>query len=248
MNNPAQQLADVVSLPARTIGNQANSIASAATSSFGLFTATEVDDWGRDNGIVNRAWQASRLRWRISVGGTEHLPKRAGALIVVNARRFALAPIFAALSIGAKVDRPVRFVGRPDVAPLGPVMQRLGGMLAIPREVQSALGAGELVVMGADHQNTNRRSGHVDHRLVGAAILAGVRVLPAAAVSVPVRRSARVEIGAPIRLAKKRRGPLDELETADALEAHIDALLREFGGALTGTPLDWLPLGGVGDV
>ncbi len=248
MSNPVQQLADVVSLPVRAVGNQASSIASAATGTFGLITATEVDDWGRDNGFVNRAWQASRLRWSISVGGTNYIPKRTGALIVVNARRFALAPIFAALSIGAEVDRPVRFAGRPDVAPFGPVMQRLGGLLAEPRELQSALAAGELVVMGADHQTSNRRAGHVDHRLVGAAILAGVRVLPAAAVSVPLRRSARVEVGAPIRLSRKRRGPLDELETADALESHIDALLREFGGALTGTPLDWLPVGGIGGI
>jgi hypothetical protein len=76
--------------------------------------------------------------------------------------------------------------------------------------------------------------------------MARVRAIPAATVSVPLRRSARVEIGAPIRLSKRRRGPLDELETADALQRHIDELLDELGGALTGTPLDWLPLGGIG--
>ena len=83
----------------------------------------------------------------------------------------------------------------------------------------------------------------IDHCLVGAAITAGVRVLPAATVSVPIRRRARVEIGAPVRLARKRRGPLAELETADQLRVRIDALLDEFAGPDTGTPLDWLPTG-----
>jgi hypothetical protein len=248
MSNPVQQLADVITFPARAVGNQASTIASTAADTMRVWTANEVDDWGRDDGLVNRVWSASQLRWHISVGGAEHVPKRKGAMIVVNARRFALAPVFAALSIGAQVDRPVRFVGRPDVAPAGSIMQRLGGLLPIPREIQSALAAGELVVLGAAHESSNRRTGHVDHRLVGAAILAGVRCLPAATVSGPLRRSARVEIGTPIRLSKQRRGPLDELETSDALESHIDAMLDEFGGALTGTPLDWLPLGGIGGI
>jgi hypothetical protein len=244
--NAVQQLADVISFPARSVGNQAASVASSAARTVSVWTANEVDDWGRDNGFVDRVWSTSRLRWNVSVGGIDHVPKRAGGLIVVNARRFALAPIFAALAIGAETDRPVRFVGRPDIAPLGPVMQRLGGLLPIPREVEVALRAGELVVLGADHETTNRHAGHIDHKIVGAATMARVRAIPAATVSVPLRRSARVEIGAPIRLSKRRRGPLDELETADALQRHIDELLDELGGALTGTPLDWLPFGGIG--
>lgn len=248
MSNPARQLADVISLPARNLGGQAVAAAGTAAEQVGVWTANQVDDWGRDNGFVDRVWSLSRLRWNVSVGGTEHIPKRKGALIVVNARRFALAPVFAALALGAEIDRPVRFVGRPDVAPIGPMLQRLGGLLAIPREVESALRADQIVVLGAAPHATNRTAGTIDHRIVGAATMARVPAIPAAAVSVPLRRSARVEVGAPIRLARKRRGPLDELETADALQAHLDALLDEFGGALTGTPLDWLPLNGIGGV
>ena len=248
MSNPARQLADVISLPARNLGGQAAGVVGTAADTVRVWTANEVDDWGRDNGFVDRVWAASQLRWNISVGGAEHVPKRKGALIVVNARRFALAPIFAALAIGAEVDRPVRFVGRPDVAPVGPAMQRLGGLLPIPREIESALRADEIVVLGAAAQNTNRTSGVVDHRIVGSAVMAKVPSIPAATVSVPLRRSARVEIGPPVRLSRKRRGPLDELETADALQTRLDALLDELGGALTGTPLDWLPFSGIGGV
>lgn len=246
MANAAQQLADVIAMPARTAGSQAAGLATASVRTFRAWTANEVDDWGRDNGFVDRVWSASQLRWSTSVGGTEHLPKRTGALIVVNARRFALAPVFASLAIGAAVDRPVRFVGRPDVAPVGPMLQRLGALLPVEAEIEGALRAGELVVLGAAHEGTNRRCGIVDHRIVGAAVAARVRVLPAGTVSVPLRRNARVEIGPVVRIRKRRRGPLEELETADLLRDHIDALLDEMGGTMTGTPLDWLPGGGIG--
>lgn len=246
MAGSARQLADVITLPARTMGEHASGLASVSVETFRAWTANEVDDWGRDNAFVNRVWSASRLRWSTSVGGAQHVPTRAGALIVVNARRFSLAPLFASLAIGAEVDRPVRFVGRPDVAPIGPVMQRLGGLLPLEAELEGALRAGALVVLGAGHEATNRRSGLIDHRLVGAAVAAKVRVLPAATVSVPTRRNARVEIGAPVRLRRRRRGPLEELETADLLQDRIDDLLDEVGGTLTGTPLDWLPSGGIG--
>ncbi len=217
--NPVQRLAEVVTLPTR-------------------LTDT-VDDWGRDPEFVQRFRNLSGLRWNTSVGGAEHLPRRTGALVVVNARRFALAPMFAALAVGEAVDRPVRFVGRPDVAPFGPLMQRIGALLEVEGEIEGALRAGEVVVVGAHHAPGNRRSGTVDHRLLGAAVATRVRVLPAATISFPTRRSARVEIGPAVRQPRGRRGPLDELEIADLVQRHIDALLEEYGGV--GTPFDWLP-------
>lgn len=244
----AQRIADVITLPARAVGSQTAALASGAAGQVGVWTANEVDDWGRDNGFVDRLWTLAQLRWDICVGGAEHVPKRSGALIVVNARRFALAPIFAALAIGAAVDRPVRFVGRPDVAPVGPFMQRFGALLALEGELEGALRAGELVVLGAGHELGNHRTGHVDHHLVGAAVAAKVRVLPAATISAPTRRGARVEIGTPVRSTRKRRGPLEELELADQLQVRINALLDELGGASTGTPLDWLPFNPIGDI
>ncbi len=244
--NPMQQVADVITFPARSVGSQAADMASTSVRSFRAWTANEVDDWGRDNVFVNRVWSLSQLRWSTSVGGADRVPRRAGALIVVNARRFALAPLFASLAIGAATDRPVRFVGRPDVAPVGPMMQRLGALLPVEAEILGALHAGEVVVIGAAHEYTNRETGVIDHRQVGAAVAAKVKVLPAATVSVPLRRSARVEIGPAVRIRKRRRGPLEELETADLVQLRIDAMLDEMGGTMTGTPLDWLPTGGIG--
>jgi hypothetical protein len=135
----------------------------------------------------------------------------------------------------------VRFVGRPDVAPLGPVLQRLGGLLPIASEVEGVLRAGQIVVLGAGHTADNSRTGPIDHHLVGAAVATRARVLPGVTFSEPFRRSARVEIGAAVRPTRIRRGPLAELELADALQRRIDALLLEFGGPLNDTVLDWLP-------
>lgn len=241
MNGTAHRLADVITMPARNAGTQAASAATGTVRQLRNWTTNEVDDWGRDDAFVRRIWSLSHLRWSTSVGGAEHVPKRTGALIVVNARRFALAPVFAAIAIGATVNRPVRFVGRPDIAPLGPIMQRLGALLPVEAELESALRAGELIVLGASHTRTNLHSGVVDHQLVGSAVAAQVRVLPAATMSVSLQRNARVEIGGPIRLRHKRRGPLEELKIADRLRADINAVLDEMGGTMTGTPIDWLP-------
>ncbi|MET0910713.1 MAG: hypothetical protein ABWZ99_14695 [Ilumatobacteraceae bacterium] len=205
-----------------------------------------VDDWGRDAALVRNIIGLAQLRWHVSVGGDQHLPRRKGALIVVNARRYALAPIFAALAISEAVDRPVRFVGRSDSAPLGPLARRIGGLLDHPDELFGALRAGELVVMGAGATMGARDVGRIRHDLVGAATAAGVQVYPAATSSTPFGRSARVEIGQATRPSLRRRGPLAELELADHLRSRIASLLAEMGDIRTGTPLDWLPLTGIG--
>jgi hypothetical protein len=205
------------------------------------WSAGEVDDWGCDPQAVSRVFLASRLRWDVAVGGVEHLPVRGGALIVVNARRFALAPVIAALAIGDAAGRTVRFVGRPDVAPIGPLVQRLGGLLPIEAELEGALRAGELVVLGAGHRTDNAAAGPVDHHLVGAAVAARVRVHPGVTLSAPLSRAARVEVGPAVRQQRIRRGPLAELELSDAVQRRIDHLLAEFGGPLSSTLFDWVP-------
>lgn len=218
--NAVRRLADVIELPLGTTGT--------------------VDDFGRDRELVERVLAVGRLRWQVSVGGLEHLPKRTGALIVVNSRRFALSPVLAALAIGEASSRSVHFVGRPDIAPVGPLLQRLGGLLPIEPEVRGALRSGGIVVLGAAPSATNASCGVVDHRLVGAAVATRSRVVPAACVSFPSRRAARVELGHADRGTRSRRGPLAELELADRVRGRIDSLLEESGAR--GTPLDWLPL------
>ena len=100
--------------------------------------------------------------------------------------------------------------------------------------------------MGAAATASAREVGRVRHDLVGAATAAGVQTYPAATNSTPFGRSARVEIGQATRPTRKRRGPLAELELADHLRTRIATLLAEMGDIRTGTPLDWLPISGVG--
>ncbi len=201
-----------------------------------------IDDWGRDPGLVRSAMGVSRLRWDVTVGGDQHLPRRKGALIVVNARWLALAPIFSALALSEAVDRPVRFVGRPDAAPVGAFLRRIGALLDHPDEVAGALAAGELVIMGAAHDERRRKVGRVDHALVGGALAAGVQVFPAATSSSPIGRARSARDRLAVSIATRRRGPLGELELADQVGSDIETLLAEMGDIRTGTPLDWLPL------
>lgn len=215
----ADQVAEVVRLPVRA----ANRLATEP------LAPDRVDDWGRDPGLVGRARALARVRWDVSIGGEQHLPPDGGALVVVNARRFALAPVYTALALGDLIDRPVRFVGRPDVAPFGTLLQRLGGLLPHVEELTNVLRAGELVVLGTDPTATGARAGALDHRIVGAAVAADVPAFPAAVSSSPLRRRARVEIGPRAEPVHTRRGPLAELELADHLREGIDRLASEVG-------------------
>ena len=137
--------------------------------------------------------------------------------------------MFAALSIGGAIGRPVRFVGRPDIAPIGPVMQRLGGLLTRADEIAGALRGGQLVVMGADATRHPRQSVTSTTDSSAATVAAGTKVFPAATASAPFLRSARVEIGPEVRPDRRRRGPLAELELADALESAIQQAPRRAG-------------------
>lgn len=242
---PARQLSGVTGLASGAVSGATSAVGSIARR-LGLDGAGSVDDWGRDPQLVSTVVELSRLRWDIAIGGFERLPRRRAALVVTNARRYALAPIFTAFALTRALDRPVRFVGRPDDAPVGAFVRRIGGLLDRPEEVAGALRAGELVVMGAHPQSAPRSVGVVDHALVGAAIAAKAAIFPAATTSSPFGRMARVEIGARVMPSRKRRGPLAELETADRLRHEIELLLDEMGDISTGTRLDWLPFSGLG--
>lgn len=218
-------LARVVDLPVRT--------ASAGIRAVTDWSRNEVDDWGRDPDFAARLSLLAALRWRTTLGGERYLAdvvaaRRAGVLAVVNSRRFALTPLLTAFALSRAADRPVRFVGRPDTAPFGPLLQRLGGLLSNVDELTNALAEGEVVVIGTEPTLSPRRVGALDHRLVGAAVAAQARVLPVAAASSALQQVARVEIGREVVADRRRRGPLTELELADDVVRAIGRLLDEF--------------------
>lgn len=239
----------VIRMPVDRTDRAAQSTASravAAAGSMGWLASWDVDEWGRDATLAGAATRLTHLRWPTTIGGHELLPKRGGAIVVINSRRFALTPWFVALNLSREVGRPVRFVGRPDVAPFGALARRLGGLLARPDEVAGALRDDQLLVLGASGSMNPRRVGDIDHRLIGPAVELGAPVFPAAVAVAQSSRSARIEIAAAIKPSRRRRGPLTELELTARVGDRIGRLLEEFGGTRTGTPLDWLPFSGMG--
>lgn len=209
-----------------------------------LWPVHSVDDWGRDPHLVDALSPLLRLRWDVTVGGIKHLPVRGGALLVCNSRRWAYNNIWTALALSEATGRPVRFVGRPDIAPVGALMRRIGGLLDDPAEVQGALRNHELVLVAAQPSTHARHAGVVPHLLVGAAVVAGTPVFPVATMSSSVVRNARAEVGPQVRQRRKRRGPLAEVELAEQVQHHLQRMLDGFGGMQTGVaPLDWLAEG-----
>jgi len=235
-------VAEVIQLPARAAtraaarANTGAARAAAATTNTARqgietvlrWTHNSVDDWGRDARFTDRIRSVSGLRWDVMIDGQDRLERVGGGLVVVNTRRWSLSPIWSALHLGRALDRPVRFVGRPDIAPAGPALQRLGGLLSNSSELTRVLAAGELVVLGAEPTVSPHHVGVVDHDLIGAAVAAKVPVFPAATASSSLQRSARLQIGAPIAVNRRRRGPLAELELADDVAIAIGAMLDGF--------------------
>lgn len=217
----------------RVLGVVTNPVSAALSS-------TTIDEWGRDQRFINALSPLTHLRWDVSVGGADHLPHH-GALIIINTRRLALTPVSTALALSDELDRPVRFVGRPDVVPFGPFLRRIGGLLAKPAEIAGALRAGELVVLGASGTGNPRHAGTIDPNLIAPAIREHVPVHVAATLSSMIGRQARVEVVGALRAGRKRRGPLAEVELAEQAQRRLQDLLDELGGTRTGVPgLGWL--------
>lgn len=199
-----------------------------------LLDRHSVDDWGRDQHLVSLLAPFTRLRWNVGVSGVHHLPTKGGALLVCNARSNALTPVYASLAIAEATGRPVRFVGRPDTGPLGAFMRRIGALLEHPDDIRTALRHHELVMLGTAHTGSTREAGTVSHELVAAAVLEHCPVVPVACTSSNLGRTARADIGAPVRPTRTRRGPLAEVELADAVQRHLQRHLDGFGGVRTG--------------
>lgn len=253
-DRPAPSFGDAVSGTNRRVSSFVGALASTATT--GVRAATSrlsgeprdaTDDWGRDPVLVRNMMMLAQLRWDVTTGGDQHLPKQRGALVIVNSPRMSNSAIFTAFAISEAIDRPVRFVAKRELLPVTVLDRRIGGLLDHPDEIAGALRADEVVVLGAAPTNGLRSVGVIDHALVGAALATSTRVFPAATSSTPFARRARVEIGTATHPPRKRRGPLTELELADRVRSDVHDLLDEMGDLGTGTPLDWFPLAGGGN-
>lgn len=183
-----------------------------------------VDNFGRDPHLVAALSPLARLRWNVKVTGAGNIPPSA-ALLVCNSRRFSLGAVYAALALTDTTGRTVRFVGRPDTAPLGALMRRVGALLAHPADVLSALRDGELVLISAVGTSHARQAGAVPFELVGQAVIAHVPVLPVTTISSRLGRTAHVVVGQPVSLRRERSGPLAHVELAEQVQHQLQRML-----------------------
>lgn len=111
----------------------------------------DVDPWGLDDDLLDVLAPLASLRWSISVEGEEVLLE--GPALLVAPRRL-IAPtesVVLAAAVRRATGRPLRVLGIPDLAPIGPVLRRLGGAVDHPAEARALLRAGHLVLARHDH-------------------------------------------------------------------------------------------------
>jgi hypothetical protein len=192
-----------------------------------LAGGADVDEWGLDPDLVSLANPVFALRWDIEVIGAEQLPAVGGAVLVFNRRFGASEPWVLARGIRQATGRFVRTVGVPDVAPIGPILRRFGGVLDRTDEVAGLLRAGQLVGLATSRDLRSReRVGSLAVERLEAAIDAGCPVVPVALVGRELGRTWKVVVGRPVEPVADG-GPLAAAELADAVHGEAQVLLDE---------------------
>jgi hypothetical protein len=189
--------------------------------------AYAVDEWGLDPDLVSVADPLLGLRWELQVQGADRLPAVGGAVLVFNRRLGVSEPWVLARGIRQATGRFVRTVGVPDVAPVGPLLRRFGGVLDRTDEIAGLLRAGQLVGLPMTRDLRSReRVGHLDAERLEAAIATDRPVVPVALVGREVGRAWRIVVGSPVPYDAEG-GPLAAAELAEATRSAVQVLLDE---------------------
>jgi hypothetical protein len=180
----------------------------------------EVDPWGLDPDLISLVSPLADLRWVLEVDGAHQLPEDGPAMVVCN-RRFGISePLVLTAGLARATGRWVRLVGLPDIAPLGPLLRRLGSAVDAPAEVAGLLRAGELVGVPLALEPTARfRAGWLDPGLVALAVEQHVPVFPLAAIGHELGRRWRIIVGPAVRNAD------DPAEMVDGVRTSVQSLL-----------------------
>jgi len=183
-----------------------------------------VDEWGLDRDIVRAVSPLLSLRWHIDAVGADVLPRRGPVLLVANRRLGWSEPFVLSRGVGLATGRHVRVAGVPDVAPLGPALRRLGGVLARPDEVAGLLRAGHVVGVFLDRSRRRDHAGTVPADLLAAAAPVGADIVPVAVTGCELGRGWRLIVGPAIEHTT-RRDPLSVLELCERTRAGVQSLL-----------------------
>ena len=111
-----------------------------------------VDEWGFDPDFVAVLTPLLEARWTIRVEGAEHIPAEGAAVLVANRRIGMSEPFAVAGAVWQATGRVLRVLGVPDIAPMGPVLRRMGAVQDRPDELAGVLRAGQLALVFLDRQ------------------------------------------------------------------------------------------------
>lgn len=187
----------------------------------------ELDEWGYDRDLVDLLDPVMALRWRVELSGAEHIPVSGPAVLVANRRIGDQEPLVLARGVRRATGRRVRFLGIPDIAPLGPALRRVGGAVGRPEELASLLRAGHVCTVPLSRRlRHRRRAGTLAPEALVPALELGVPVLPVALVGREIRGGWHVYVGEPVD-HPVHRGPLALSELAEAVHDGVQALLDE---------------------
>lgn len=185
-----------------------------------------IDEWGLDPDLVALIEPFVRVRWDIRVEGAERIPRSGPVVLVVN-RHLLSEPYVVAQGIRQATGRIVRFLGVPDVAPVGPALRRLGGAIGSAEELGGLLRAGNVVVVALDRTpRTRRRAGFLAPGAMTPVLGERATVLPVAAIGHEWGRGWRIVVGEPLSLPPGR-SPLAVAELADEARTAVQELLDE---------------------
>jgi 1-acyl-sn-glycerol-3-phosphate acyltransferase len=187
----------------------------------------EVDEFGADEALVDLLDPVVSPFLRVNVEGAAHVPSTGPAVLVANRRLGAAEPFVLLRGLRRATGRRSRFLGIPDIAPVGPALRRLGGAVNRPDELASLLRAGHLVALPlGPGLRKPLRAGALAPEAVAPALAMDVPVLPVAIMGGELTGRWQVVVGEPVRRPTSR-GPLALAEWAHAARAGVQALLDE---------------------
>lgn len=186
-----------------------------------------IDPWGCDPEAQDAVDAVLRQVLRVAVTGDANLPVAGPALLVANRRLGIGEPAALGRAVRQVARRRLRFVGLPDIAPVGTVLRRLGAAVNRPAEVAALLRAGHLVGLPLSVVLRDRlRAGTLSPDDVAPALATGAPVIPVAVTGGELSGRWRVHFGVPVPVPRLR-GPLALAELADAAQAAVQTLLDE---------------------
>jgi hypothetical protein len=187
-----------------------------------------VDVWGADHDWLDAVALALRVAVRPSAEGLDRVPDDGPAVLVAN-RRIGIGEALAlAIAVRRHNGRLLRLVGAPDLAPIGPMVRRIGAVHAQAAEIRSLLAAGELVAVPLSPQLRVHRAGTVRPELLVPAIELGVPVIPVAILGGELTGTWRIAVGRPVEAPPAtRRRTLAAAELADRARAGVQVLLDD---------------------